>query len=66
MAIAAKISITSFYVVCMSLDSIEYTIPRAGVSLSPFDSKYGIKLVFEEGTFYDDAILQFKVCITFY
>ena len=65
MAISAKISITSFYVVCLSLDSMAYTIPKAGISFSPFDSKYGLKVIFEEGTFGDESvILHFKVCTT--
>ena len=65
MEISAKILVTSLYVLCMSLDSITYTVPKAGLSFSPFDSKYGVKLIFEEDTFDDDsAIVQIKVCIT--
>ena len=63
MAISVKISITSFYVVCMSLDSKTYTIPKAGISFFPFDSKYGVKLIFKEDTFGDNsATVQLKVC----
>ena len=62
MAVSAKISVTSFYVVCMSLDSMAYTIHKARLSFSPFDSKYDVTLVFEESTFGDNsAIVEMKV-----
>ena len=61
---AAKILKTSLFVLCTSLDSDNYHVPKLGGSYSPFDAKYGVTLIFEENAFGDDtAMLEFKVCL---
>ena len=60
--VAADISVTSLFVACISLDSRIYSVPKAGSSISPFDSKHSVKLIFEENTFNDDnSMLKLKV-----
>ena len=63
---SAKILKTSFFVLCTALDSDNYHVPKLGGSFSPFDPKYGVKLIFEEDTFGDgNGILEFKVCVQY-
>ena len=59
------ISVTSHFVVCKSLDSEFYAVNKSPSIYSPFGSKYGVKLMFEENTFDVNrhaAVLEFKVC----
>ena len=59
-----SISVTSYIIVCKSLDSDFYTVSRSSSLYSPFGSKFNVKLMFEENTFGvddDAAQLEFKV-----
>ena len=63
MVASARISNASFFVLCTALDLVTYQVPRSGGSIAPFDSKFGIKVIFEEDTFGDEnTIVEFKVC----
>ena len=62
MEVAAKISRASLYVAVMSLDSDTKTVPKSGSSISPFDGRNGVELIFDESTFGNhDAKLELKV-----
>ena len=58
----ARISITSFFVVCMTLDSYVFSVPKFGSSFCIFGSKYLVRLIFKERHLAnDDVILEAKV-----
>ena len=62
MVATAKIPVTSYFVVFMSLESDTYTVPKSDSSFSPFESRCNIQLLFKEDTFGDDSgALEFKV-----
>ena len=60
--VTATFSVPSLFVLCTSLDTDTYTVPKTASSYSPFNSTCNIQLDFKEITFEDDEVeLNFHV-----